>query len=142
MAFGPRSGYGLEALVSSVKDCGIAGRPLPAANRAIDVARIKLEPRRASARDLGCEDCGAAAEEGIENETVALGTVLNYIGDKRDRFYRRVHGERRVAAGAKGIKAWIGPHVRASAPMLAELEAVDVRTLPTLNTAISSCCER
>ncbi len=132
LSFGPGGGHGLEGLAGGGKDCGIAGRSLPAANRAIDVARIELEPRCAPARDLGCEDCGAAAEEGIEDEAVALGAILDGIGDERDGLHRRVHGERRVASGAEGIEAGIGPHVGASAAMLAELEAVDVRPVADL----------
>ena len=94
---------------------------------AIDVARIELKPSGPPASQLGSDHRRAAAEEGIEDQAIALRAILDGIGDERHRLDGRMHGERFVASCAEAVDAWIGPDVGAVASVLAELEVVDMR---------------
>jgi hypothetical protein len=50
---------------------------LPSSNRRIDVDRVDLEPVADAPGAFGCDEGGAAAEEGVEDSLAATGAVLS-----------------------------------------------------------------
>ena len=71
----------LESQASVDVDGVFAGEGLPTPDRDIDVTRIDFDRAGLPADPFGREQRRAGATEGIEHNVVALGAVLDCIGD-------------------------------------------------------------
>src|SRR5580700_6791233 len=95
-----------------------AGQGLPTADRGVDIGGVQFEPATDPTGSLSGNEGGAAAEEGIEHDLAAPGTVAQCVGDERDRFDGRMQGEQ-VSFGAgpaERIGSGIAPQIAAVAP--------------------------
>src|SRR6202521_1230648 len=112
----------------------IARERLPAPDDGVDVAGIDLEPVAASARALGRDHRGAAAEETVEHDVAARRAVEDRVGDERDRLHRRMQREQIafVRRAAEGIRAAVVPNIRTMATVPTQLDVVPVRPAAVL----------
>lgn len=76
---------------------------------------------------LRCDQCAAAAAEGVEYDIRAFGCILDRIGDQVYWLDRWMHGELVEAAGAECIHAGVFPNIGAVSAMPPELDVVGVR---------------
>src|ERR1043166_321542 len=106
--------------------CGLAGRCLPTADRDIDVAWIDFHPAGRSPRPLSSDDGRAGAGEGIQDDAVVARAVLDSVGDHARGLYGRMHRQFFEPSRAKTIDAGVIPDIGPIAPVLSELEVVDV----------------
>src|SRR5215217_7473386 len=93
----------------------VFGVSLPTAHDAIAVDGIELAEVAPPARLVGGDHGRAAPAEEVEDDTAALGNILDRICNHLNR-----------------LDALVGPHVGSIAPVLAKFEAVDVRRGPLL----------
>ena len=76
----------------------LAGQGLPPADRGVDIGGVQFEPATDPTGSLSGNEGGAAAEEGIEHDLAATGTVPQRIGHQGDGLDRRMQCEK-VAFG-------------------------------------------
>src|ERR1700674_3232862 len=105
---------------------------LPTFDRDVDVARINLDQAGSAPRLLGGDQGGAGAPERIEDDTVAVGTIPNRIGDKGDGLDRGVQRQLALRRAAQDVLARIVPDVRSIPAETAEFYVVDVRRISSL----------
>src|SRR5258706_1194796 len=107
---------------------GLSGQRFPAPNRNVDIGRVDFQGAGLAASSLRRnQDCAAAAER-VEDEVAPSGAVPECLGDKANRLDRRVHLQLVHSLRAKRIDPGIVPDVGAVAPVLAQLEIIEVRS--------------
>src|SRR5262245_44061071 len=67
-----------------------AGKGLPTSDRYIDVTRIQIHRTGLASDPFGRKEGGAGAAEGVDHNLVALGAILDRIGDEGDGLDGRV----------------------------------------------------
>src|SRR5262245_33153789 len=67
-----------------------AGKGLPTSDGDIDVTRIQIHRTGLASDPFGRKEGGAGAAEGVDHNLVALGAVLDRIGDEGDGLDGRV----------------------------------------------------
>src|SRR5215208_2835271 len=110
----------------------VFGVSLPTADDAIAVDGIELAEVAPPARLVGGDHGRAAPAEEVEDDTAALGHILDRICNHLNRLDCRMQRQFIHPAAAKRVDALVGPHVGSIAPVLAKFEAVDVRRGPLL----------
>jgi hypothetical protein len=100
---------------------------LPAPDDAVAIDGVELAEIAAAPSLVGCDQRRAAAAEEIENDRSSLRDVLDGVRDHRHGLHGRVERKLVHAAGAKAVHPTVLPNVGAIAPVLAELEGIDVR---------------
>src|SRR5579864_234805 len=123
--------YLVPVLSGRFQNCLFSSDPLPAHDPHIDILRIEFDCScLATGAFGGNQDC-AAPRERIEDDPLAMAAIPKGVSNETDRFDRRVQRQQFITFSFEGIDTGIGPHIRPTAPMLAELKVVDVgcRTL-------------
>src|SRR5215217_5382122 len=110
----------------------VFGVSLPTADDTIAVDGIELAEVAPPARLVGGDHGRAAPAEEVEDDTAALGNILDRICNHLNRLDCRMQRQFIHPAAAKRVNALVGPHVGSIAPVLAKFEAVDVRRGPLL----------
>src|SRR5215213_389524 len=110
----------------------VFGVSLPTADDAIAVDGIELAEVAPPARLVSGDHGRAAPAEEVEDDTAALGNILDRICNHLNRLDCRMQRQFIHPAAAKRVDALVGPHVGSIAPVLAKFEAVDVRRGPLL----------
>src|SRR5437667_12367733 len=105
----------------------LSGDTLPPPDSNVDVSWVELDCSRLPSSTLGSDQHGATASERIEDDAFAMAAVAQCIGDQADGLDRGVQSQQFMPFAGEGIHTRIGPHVGPVAPVLAELEIVDVR---------------
>src|SRR5215204_6247273 len=108
----------------------VFGVSLPTADDAIAVDGIELAEVAPPARLVGGDHGRAAPAEEVEDDTAALGNILDRICNHLNRLDCRMQRQFIHPAAAKRVDALVGPYVGSIAPVLAKFEAVDVRRGP------------
>src|SRR5262249_38908821 len=104
----------------------LAGVGLPAAYCDVAVGWIDLKPARPATRPLRCDRDRAAAAERVEHQTAAARAIFDCVRNQGDRLDSWMHGQFFRPSRAHAVDAGIIPDVAAVAPVLPELEVVDV----------------
>ena len=73
---------------------------------------------------------------------IAVGAIADSIGHEGDRLYRRMQIKLDFAGAVEAIMAGIVPNIAPTSPEAPQVNVVDVRFLPFLNTKMNSCLER
>jgi hypothetical protein len=121
-----------EAEAGLLVECDASGTFLPAPDSDIAIKRVDLDQSRSAAGFVTCDQRAATSAEGIENDVVAPGTVLDRVGDQLNRLAGRMHRKFIIATRPKRIDAVIFPNVSSRAAKLAKLEIVNVRFVAVL----------
>jgi len=104
----------------------------PAPDGNVHIARIELDQPRPASGALGGQQRRTRSAERIKDKPVALLAVLDRISDHGDGLDGRVVFEILTAVTSKTICASVVPDICPIAPVLAELDIVEVRGLAGL----------
>lgn len=106
----------------------VAGVCLPTANDRVDVKRVNFEAIAAPPSTLRSHHRGPAAEEVVEHDVTAGGTVKYGVGDHRDRFHGGMQSQQiaLLARAGKRVCPRIVPDVTSISAKLTELNVIAV----------------
>ena len=112
----------------------VLGEDFPATKHAVAIDRIEFAKSRPPPRFVRGDQCRARTSEEVEHDAAAARNIFHRIGDHCDRLDRWMQSKLVESACFEGVDASIFPNVGAIAPMLAELETVDVRGVAVLES--------
>jgi len=109
-----------------------AGQALPSLNGYVGEVWIDLDQTRAPACPLRRNERGTGSAERIEDDSAAVGTVADRVGDQGDRLGGRVERQFALRRSVQRVLTDIVPNVGPVPAMPPEGHIVDVRVLTDL----------
>ena len=105
----------------------VLGIVLPAPNDPAAINRVILAQECTSSGLVSRDQGRPTASKEIQDDAIAGRNILDRVSNHLNGLGGRMNGEFFHAAGLEGVDPTILPDIGAVAPMLAELETVDVR---------------
>ena len=117
-----------------------AGEHLETSDCRIDISRVDFDQPGTATRLLGSDQGSAAAAKDVEHDRIPACDIFDGIGDQRDRFDGRVHGEFGVPTSLKAISAGVAPNIGAVAAVLSQFDVIVMRAVAHLKDGDHFMC--